>query len=1170
MLRAITLLSLLYLVATPAMAVDIDYNELFPAVAQGHSSSELVMKGKSSINGTNGKALDFKSGDLKGNCDGGNCSITGGNVPVLAPALITGRSVKALPQGNIWSSGTYTVDTLTLEKHADITIVGHVQVFVKGNASFENKQSITKAENSSLHVYVLGDISVSGGNDKSELHGYFYAGGTISLKSHASINGRVTSKKLEMTAQSTITDEKQAGIILGQCFFDDFERDELGINDWVTSKSKGNFKPKIINKRFRLTEAQIQQATAISYNRIFPSKDNRFVIEFDQYAYGGNGADGIALVLSDASITALPGAYGGPLGYGLRSGEVGFAGGWLGIGIDEYGNYYREGDKDSNKQGNNKYLKPNIVAIRGAATAELPYNLLTKTTTLAPEIDSKQDGNRPHRYRISVDFETAADKAYITVERRTLAGGDFVTLINAFTVDQGKIPEKLLFSITGSTGSSTNIHEIDNVDICAIQSEDLDAKIDHFRFDYPKKEAQSCTPQTITLQACADSICSQPFTKEPVTVTLASQNGMSWVGGNKVTFTGQTQLALDSTINKATLGVVGSTPQTVQFSNTLCRPVGGVYSNDCTIKFSSEGQVLELVIPDTYANEEVTAKIKALDQCSPFFNDATKEIKFTAEYIEPTQRANKNIQLNLTSDDDTIQIPDAANVDALLKIKFDEAGIGRFKVKYAEAGKIMLNASFKGEGEESAIEMTGNDSFVSVPKQLLIAVESNSVTCEKEVDEHIACSPFMAAAAPFKLNVMARSGGSDPITLQDYVQEIELKHQLVAPLPEEGVLGELRIPGAPETLDTADYIHGQAQQEHQAQSDAISIVNGVNTLTRSISEVGIFNISATPKGSYGGSALVIAPGMSDPIGRFYPARFAMYRAEIAAGHSDPATKSYMEQPFNISFALSALNDMDEITKNYAGSFANATALFKVENAAQKNQLNRTNLGEKNVLLWEKGEASFNRQDVIFKRDQALDGPFDISFDIDVSDGEITPLSPFFDDVGEIHSSCHSRGCDRLRVGKQSFYYARLLATSTQASSQDKASAPLKVQYWDSSKNNWLTFDDDNWTTLTTKQLDFKTMDYDPETRLLTIDSDKEIVVSAGLGIVHAIEKLGLFDKGVSHLNVTAPSIATQINYEVLGLQPWLEYENAATGWIKFGASRGNDTVIYRREQLPLN
>lgn len=153
------------------------------------------------------------------------------------------------------------------------------------------------------------------------------------------------------------------------CFSDDFSQGNL-TDDWVVARSSGNFTPAIVNGRLRQTENRSNQSTSATYERLFQAADNLVTIEFDHFAHGGSGADGIALVLSDASITPQPGAFGGPLGYGYKPGINGFAGGWLGVGIDEFGNFSGEGGSRNVGQ------RRQSVAVRGSGSGTSGYRYL--------------------------------------------------------------------------------------------------------------------------------------------------------------------------------------------------------------------------------------------------------------------------------------------------------------------------------------------------------------------------------------------------------------------------------------------------------------------------------------------------------------------------------------------------------------------------------------------------------------------------------------------------------------------------------------------------------------------------------------------------------------------------------------------------------------------------
>ncbi|MDX5385943.1 MAG: MshQ-like protein, partial [Marinobacter sp.] len=252
------------------------------------------------------------------------------------------------------------------------------------------------------------------------------------------------------------------------CFVDDFDGGSLSTNDWVTSVASGSFTPSVVNNRLRMTQAVSNQSTAATLQREIPGADNLVILEFDYFAYGGSGADGLAIVLSDSAITPQPGSFGGSLGYAQRNnGDPGFAGGWLGIGLDEFGNFSNPTEGRQGGPGS----RPDAVAIRGAYQGN--YRYLRGTNTLSPGIDQAGTNPTAQRYRIIVDSRLAG-QAIVSVERDISgSGNNFQTLIAPFNAlaepGQPAVPENFLLSLTGSTGGSTNIHELGNIELCALK-----------------------------------------------------------------------------------------------------------------------------------------------------------------------------------------------------------------------------------------------------------------------------------------------------------------------------------------------------------------------------------------------------------------------------------------------------------------------------------------------------------------------------------------------------------------------------------------------------------------------------------------------------------------------------------------------------------------------------
>ncbi|MDP4027631.1 MAG: hypothetical protein Q8P42_01480 [Gallionella sp.] len=229
------------------------------------------------------------------------------------------------------------------------------------------------------------------------------------------------------------------------------------------------------------------------------------VATYSNIAYGstGAGADGIALTLSDSAVTAVPGAFGGSLGYAQKcqngvagcvndcnvaGGCPGFTAGWVGIGLDEYGNF------SNNTEGRVGVATPpptapgltlDSVGVRGSGSGQIGYPYLGGTATLAPGIDSATSAAAApgDAYRLMVDARGytyhptlnpgGVRSALVTVERDTSGTGtSYTPLFASFDAyvanpSQADVPENWQLSFTGSTGGANNIHEMLGLKICA-------------------------------------------------------------------------------------------------------------------------------------------------------------------------------------------------------------------------------------------------------------------------------------------------------------------------------------------------------------------------------------------------------------------------------------------------------------------------------------------------------------------------------------------------------------------------------------------------------------------------------------------------------------------------------------------------------------------------------
>lgn len=329
-----------------------------------------------------------------------------------------------------------------------------------------------------------------------------------------------------------------------------------------------NYTPNVQNGRVILSDTTLAISSAITLRGALPANNNYLEITFQPYAYGGSGADGMTLTLSDAAVTPAAGAFGGSLGYAQKSnpgsdctipgGCPGFAGGWLGFGLDEYGNFSNPTEGRIGGPG----FRPDSFSIRGNSSAGYPY--ISGTATLSPGIDdlSGTPANPKPGYYYRLLIDTRNNSTLVSVERDT--GSGYVSIIPWVNATQvAAAPENYLLSLTASTGADTNYHVADNFTLKALSCGTVQIIPPSIRGNFDAWDP---------FRSISDRYISTKIVGKPFDVTLASldasrsifqdYNGtvcarvvnladQNLTGWNKLLFNGTTSESTTFTLNRA-------------------------------------------------------------------------------------------------------------------------------------------------------------------------------------------------------------------------------------------------------------------------------------------------------------------------------------------------------------------------------------------------------------------------------------------------------------------------------------------------------------------------------------------------------------------------------------------------------------------------------------------
>nr|WP_290128402.1 DUF6701 domain-containing protein [Vibrio paracholerae] len=1214
---------------------DIDHSIYFPSVAQSHGScsgapsNQFTHFNQSHITGTSGNPLQFcsiNSNRPPNGCDGQLCTVTGtSSIPSLSltggnafPTWSSSTNIQcsnsqttsntSLNQVNLSSgcsltflansssyrvksfqlnqgaaavlnSGDYFFESANFAQNGQLIIEGDVRIFIRNSVGISGSH-FNPTGAGTLTIIAYDDIQLNG---SSLINGYIYSAKQLTLNGTSTINGRVTVRQLTMNADSEINQFEQQGYA---CFTDDFNRSSLGQN-WIPYTSSGNFTPSIISNRMRLTEAITNQATAVTYQRIFPAAGNLVTVEFDYYAWAnltGNGADGVSVIFSDATVTPRTGGFGGSLGYAPRTDsnpvKSGFAGGWLGVGLDEWGNY---SNATEGRQGGPGF-RQQAVAIRGSESANYQY-LVGTAANLNPKLDVRRacsscsfPGAGPgHRYFITIDSRSGG-AVWVRVDRSV--NGTMQTLINWYNAlsnpNQGAIPVDFLLSLAGSTGASVNNHEIENFKVCALKSRPVGQLIDHFRFTLPQ-QGLTCSASEVQIKACANDNCSQLYT-DPVTATLSPNSAPSatggWVGGPQVNFNNgiaTAQLRRNS-VGNVSVNVLGSTPASKPFQVNLCSYTNNPnsYSTaNCTVNFADSGFIVD--VPNAYANQTVTGTIKAVrkdnasQQCLPSFQNVQKSVAFWSDYLEPSSGSSGFKVLPVVVNG--TNVGQSANNAQPINLTFDQNGTTAFTVSYREAGNVALNARFTGSGDEQDLLLEGQASFIRVPKALVLSAKSFYNSDGKCAAADMSCNVFARADENFDLNIRAEAVVADPadasddLTIHNYQQQnIALQHTLVQPSA-----------GQPGVLGVNEYTH---------------LLGGTTTVAQKVSEVGVFDFSLVAPTHYLGldltsANLPIAVTSTGSIGRFIPAYFAvspMSNATLDAACKTGNAFSYLGQPFEYSnspglyLQPKSANNAD--TQNYL-----IDPWWRYNNQwngrTYSDSANGVNLGFDNLQTSPISRQASNNSGIVLNGERVWyqkplepKAVFNAAFDLTLNASNLTDQ----DDVcyrQNASSPCLGYTFSHID-GAMPLYWGKLVIQDVYGPETQALEQPIYVEHF--TNNGFVRTIEDSCTAL-------------PAITGFTLQSNDYTVLTSGSAIppqVRAEHDTGKLAQGQRTIRFSAPGAGARgVIDAVLDLDThnlmWLaedkdgdnNFEQTTQGRAQFGLYRGSDRVIWWRESHSL-
>lgn len=812
-------------------------------------------------------------------------------------------------------------------------------------------------------------------------------------------------------------------------------------------------------------------------------------------------------------------------------------------------------------------------------------------------------------YSVTINYSTFDGSATggtdytITTGSLVIPAGTTTGTITVPTLTSGATQEQVFYLLLDSV---TNANVPDHVAIGTIEA--AGAAIDHYRLEYDGS-ALTCESETVTIKACTDANCSALYASPAaVTFTVATDEPSS--SNVNVNFTGSTTITVsESAVTTVTMSLSGQSPTGALkcYKNNVLDGTCSYQTSDTGFIFYNQSAANTTIPtqiaakPSNVAPNAANIVLKAVQTntttgaCEALFaNNQTVAVELAYQCQEPSSCTNNALQISNNGNNFTLATNGAYSSHNLL---FASGSAAEIVLNYPDAGKIQLSA-------QKTIELGGD-----IPAQQSKTLSGNT-------------APFIVRPFGFYVNLATNPGASD-VSGGVFKKAGELFDVTVSAVQwqsgddsdnngvpdSHGALADNALTpnfgreSNPEQVILTHTLLSPAAGNVGVLSNNIfsGFSNGQSSRTgnngMSWNEVGIISLSATSDSDYlnTGSNLVVQNAIGN-VGRFVPSHFRLNVPTFTPGCG---AFSYIDQPFNLAFTLSALGVGDIALSNYDSGNSNdfhglAFIALVAENDDDGNDLGaRIDIaGLNGDGRWQNGVMNVNETPKFTR--SGIDGPFDNLFlGVKLDDGDNGVALSLLSSGGsgtDMNASttgaCTLGGsCDAMALHSSStiFRLGRLGAQEVFGPANSRLSLPLYAQYFDGSRFVINTLD--NCSTLLSSEVALTGSAASPFAASYDVKSLQSGIVVGSTTVVTSLQTTstqmsavsGLFD-----LTLSAPVFVIGDDGYVpvdidLSSYPWLQFDWDTNGTgslenylptknVTFGQYRGNDRVIYWREK----